>query len=84
MEFLKSIRHGCELALSCAIVAGVMIGPVRAEPRLGTPVQHGNLAIYPVLGPSTPGPVPLTLQEALAGGVVEVEETGNVRQLKIE
>ena len=35
-------------------------------------------------GPSAPGPVPLTLQEALAKGSVRVIETGEVNELKVE
>ena len=31
-------------------------------------------------GPSAPGPVPLTLQEALAKGSVHVVETGEVNE----
>ena len=40
--------------------------------------MHENLAVYFLHGPSTPGPVPLTLAEALAKGKVRVIETGNV------
>ena len=35
-------------------------------------------------GQSTGGPVPLTLQEAMAKGAVRVHETGNVSELAIE
>ena len=57
-----------------------------AEPqaRVSGPVVHENIAVYFVHGPSAPGPVPQTLQEALAKGTVEVNETGNVQQLTIE
>ena len=48
------------------------------------PVSHDNLAVYFVHGASKAGPVPLTLQEALAKGVVRVSETGNVNALAIE
>ena len=49
--------------------------------RISGPFQHANLAIYLVHGKSVDGPVPLTLQEALAKGVVQVEETGDVNDL---
>lgn len=52
--------------------------------RISDPKVHENLAIYFVHGPSAPGPVPLTLQEAVAGGTVVVSETGQVNELVIE
>jgi hypothetical protein len=48
------------------------------------PHVHSNLAVYFVHGASAPGPVPLTLQEALAKGSVQVIETGRVNELEIE
>ncbi|MDX2201375.1 MAG: DUF6569 family protein [Hyphomicrobiaceae bacterium] len=53
-------------------------------PRISEPKVHENLAIYLVHGPSAPGPVPLTLQEAIVTGKVVVNETGNVNELTIE
>jgi hypothetical protein len=52
--------------------------------RISGPVVHENLAVYFILGPSAPGKVPLTLEEAMAKGVVKVRETSNVNQLEIE
>jgi hypothetical protein len=52
--------------------------------RVSDPVVHGNLAIYFVRAQSADGPVPLTLQEAMAKGAVRVHETGNVSELAIE
>jgi hypothetical protein len=52
--------------------------------RLSDPVVHGNLAIYFVYGKSRSGPIPLTLQEALARKVVTVRETGQVNELQVE
>jgi hypothetical protein len=51
--------------------------------RLSEPAVHGNLAIYFVHGASRGGPVPLTLQEALAKKVVSVVETGQINELVI-
>ena len=48
------------------------------------PVVHENLAVYFIHGPSAPGKVPLTLEEAMAKGVVKVRETSSVNQLEIE
>lgn len=58
----------------------------KAEPNSGVspPIFHENVAVYFVRGPSAPGPVPQTLQEALAKGSVEVSETGTVQELRIE
>ncbi|MGP0092065.1 MAG: ARPP-1 family domain-containing protein [Xanthobacteraceae bacterium] len=53
-------------------------------PRVTGPVLYNNLSVYLVHGESASGPVPLTLEEALARGVVNVRETGSVNQLEIE
>jgi hypothetical protein len=53
-------------------------------PRVSGPYTHANLSLYFTHGPSAPGPVPLTLQEALAKNQVLVRETGDVNQLVIE
>lgn len=52
--------------------------------RVIGPFVHENLAVYMITGSSRPGPVPLTLSEALATGVVSVSETGQVSELRIE
>jgi hypothetical protein len=52
--------------------------------RYSGPLSHENLTVYFVHGPSKDGPVPLTLQEALTRGAVQVRETGNVNTLEIE
>lgn len=54
------------------------------SPRITGPLVHENLAIYLVHGQAGAGPVPLTLQEALAKGNVQVVETGRVNELQIE
>jgi hypothetical protein len=54
------------------------------ECRVGAPIIHENLAIYLVHGRSVPGPVPLTLAEAMVKQAVRVHETGNVSELQIE
>jgi hypothetical protein len=65
--------------------AGFATAAAAAEPiRVLEPVAHENLAVYFVHGPSAPGPVPLSLQEALLNGSVTVYETGNVNTLEIE
>jgi hypothetical protein len=77
--------------LGGALVALLLLAPAaRAEEgaldayRISGPVTHDNLAIYLVHGKSAPGPVPLTLQEALAQGKAKVHEKGNVNELEIE
>ena len=52
--------------------------------RLSGPEVHGNLAIYFVHGESRSGPVPLTLQEALAKKTIELREIGHVNELQAE
>jgi hypothetical protein len=52
--------------------------------RLSGPAVHGNLAIYFVHGKSRGGPIPLTLQEALAKKTIEVREIGQVNELQVE
>ena len=73
---------------ACSLLLGVLALPGAAfadEPyRVSGPFIHANLAIYLLYGKSTSGPIPLTLQEALASGAVRVEETGDVNQLTIE
>ena len=53
-------------------------------PRISDPAVHDNLAIYFIRGASAPGPVPLTLKEAVEQGQVIVSETGQVNELMIE
>ena len=61
------------------------VGPAHADNiRITGPVVHANLALYFIHGTSVPGKVPLTLEEALAKGVVKVIETGDVNTLAIE
>ncbi len=74
------------VAASAASFATALPSRAHAEaaPPVSGPFVHGNLAIYFVHGQSAPGPVPLTLQEALAKETVRVDETGSVNELKIE
>jgi hypothetical protein len=73
------------LAVSMAAFPIFAAWAARAEvPRVEPPVTHEGVSIYLLKGKSEPGPVPLTLAEALDKGVIEVHETGNVRELKIE
>jgi hypothetical protein len=73
------------LSLCLAPLAG---GHAKAETgddyRLSGPAVHGNLAIYFVHGKSRPGPIPLTLAEALAKKTIEVREIGQVNELQVE
>jgi len=73
------------IALAASSLAVVALCPARADDyRVTEPVVHENLAIYLVHGKSAAGPVPLTLDEALAKSAVRVHETGNVNELQIE
>jgi ARG and Rhodanese-Phosphatase-superfamily-associated Protein domain len=64
--------------------AGIGDAETSSGIRVSNPIMHENLAIYFIHGSSTPGKVPLTLEEAMAKGVVKVRETSNVNQLEIE
>ncbi len=74
------------LAAAAFAAIGASGGPAFADPdmRISGPHVHENLAVYFVHGASAGGPVPLTLQEALAKGSVQVIETGRVNELQIE
>lgn len=54
------------------------------DERISGPFVHENLAIYLVHGSSSGGPVPLTLDEALAKKTATVHETGDVNSIEIE
>ncbi len=81
-----TLRLGLSMLAYGFVVVRAFGGTAAAEPasRVSGPATHGNVAVYFVHGTSLPGPVPDTLQEALAKGTVEVQETGNVQELKIE
>jgi hypothetical protein len=83
------MSHGAHAMLAAASAALLTLGAgaAAAAPdgyRVSGPVVHENLAIYFVHGTSASGPVPLTLQEALANGSAQVRETGSVNQLEVE
>jgi hypothetical protein len=72
------------LAFTLPLTPGNAAEPPAADAyRLSGPQTHDNLAIYFVHGESRPGPVPLTLREALMKKTVEVRETGNVNELRV-
>ena len=80
------LRQGLTLiAATLAMVPLFGRATLATEPtRVTGPVVHENVAVYFIHGASVPGPVPQTLQEALAKGSVIVHETGNVQELKVE
>jgi hypothetical protein len=71
-------------AIACAALGGAGAAFADASQRVTGPHVHENLAIYFIHGTSADGPVPLTLTEAVAKGRVQVLETGQVNELKIE
>ena len=71
-------------ASSLALVTLGFTGARADDYRVSGPFTHENLSIYLVHGKSAPGPVPLTLAEALAKRSVRVYETGNVNELTVE
>jgi ARG/rhodanese/phosphatase superfamily protein len=74
------------LAVAAIAALGAAGTPAFAhgDQRISGPHVHRNLAIYLIHGHSAAGAVPLTLSEALARGSVQVAETGQVNELKIE
>ena len=80
----------CELAAAAAspllllAITGVAAAQTPTGTRLSGPLVYENLAVYFIHGKSAAGKLPLTLDEALARGVVLVRETGDVNQLEIE
>lgn len=70
------------IALAFAGAPGVALA--NDSMKITGPFAHENLAVYFVHGASSGGPVPLTLQEALAKGTAQVFETGQVSQLTVE
>jgi hypothetical protein len=83
--------------MRCSLLAAVFVSPflvsslvgpgtaqVPETNRISGPIVHENLAVYFIHGKSAPGKVPLTLEEAMASGIVKVRETSNVNQLEIE
>jgi hypothetical protein len=80
------IFHLAAASLAVLTFAAAAPRPAFADSktRISGPHAHENLAVYFIHGTSAPGPVPLTLQEALDKGSVRVLETGEVNELKIE
>ena len=74
------------VAAAAFAAIGASSGPLLAEQghRLSGPHTYENLAVYFVHGVSASGAVPLTLQEAVTKGRVQVIETGRVNELQIE
>ncbi len=52
--------------------------------RISGPLAHDNLTLFLVHGQSVPGPVPMTLEEALQKQSVRISEVGHVNELAIE
>src|SRR3954451_6497055 len=72
-------------ALAASSLALLTLSAAHADDyRITGPVVHENLAICLLHGRFAAGPVPLTLDEALAKHTVKVHETGNVNELQIE
>lgn len=80
--FAAALVSGAAFSLALApLAAHAQASPDR---KVSQPVVHENLAIYFVRGPSAPGPVPLTLAEAMQRGSLIVHETGDVNSLQVE
>ena len=72
-------------ALSVGFIAlGAPGGQAAPGYRVSGPFTHENLSLYFVHGEADKGPIPLTLEEALAKSRIRVDETSNVNELAIE
>jgi hypothetical protein len=81
------MRYGAFLHLVASVLVSLpFVASAFADAgiQVSGPIVHDNLAIYLVHGSGGSGGVPLTLQEALAKGVVKVHETGSVNALTVE
>ncbi len=81
MYGIPILRSQFVLATAAALAAA---SPAFAgiAPKVSDPFVHERLAVYFIHGPSTQGPVPLTLGEAMAKGLVTVHETGSVNRTR--
>ncbi len=77
-------RALCAIALAFAARPAPAATPQDAPYRISAPTAYQNLAVYFLHGASRSGPVPLTLQEALAKKTVEIRETGVVNELELQ
>ena len=79
-------QHLALIAAAFGPLAAMLSSPSHADEtmRITGPAVHENLAVYFIHGKSAGGPVPLSLNEAMAAGKVVVHETGNVNMLSIE
>ena len=82
MRFISFAPLGAAALAAVGASGGVALADQGT--RISGPHTHENLAVYFVHGTSAGGAVPLTLQEALAKGQVQVVETGRVNELQIE
>lgn len=71
----------CATVLSSGVIN---LNMAYAGQKITGPFSYENLAVYFIHGESAKGPVPLTLEEALAKGTARLLETGNVQMLSIE
>lgn len=80
------MKRGPMMWVSGAIAAAALFhGAAMAEPlRASGPFVHENLAVFFIHGENARGDAPLTLQEAMKEGVVQVHETGDIHELKME
>ena len=84
MQRREFLTTAAALGSAAPILGWPDLAAAAQAPRISGPYAHANLALYFAHGPSAPGPVPLTLQEALARNQVLVHETGDVNRLIIE
>ena len=80
------LRFAAPIVFAAASLGMAAAATAAPDPAMtvAAPFTHENLAVYLVRGPSSTGPTPATLEEALAKGSVIVHEPGNVRELKVE
>ncbi len=79
----RSVLRVAALLSFLIFFLGAVAALAKTPDTVSGPHTSQNLSVYFVHGPSKPGPVPLTLAEALERGTVDVIETGSVHRLTV-
>ena len=79
----RSVLRVAALLSFLIFFLGAVAALAKTPNTVSGPHISRNLSVYFVHGPSKPGPVPLTLAEALERGTVDVIETGSVHRLTV-
>lgn len=79
----RSVLRVAALLSFLIFFLGAVAALAKTPTQISGPHTSRNLSVYFVHGPSKPGPVPLTLAEAMERRVIDVIETGSVHWLTV-